>query len=150
MSNWPNNILTTTIGDEYIDCTSMDNTYDTITIDSNTLASSAWNFSYNQPTSLSILKADGNELLKIDQTDGTVTWASGINIDEAAKALAKSISLGAEMKAGITNRVKSEIRDTVFSNLIEIARDKGGLSVEDIEYFHRASKIMDKLKDTGV
>jgi hypothetical protein len=150
MSNWPNNVLTTTIGDEYIDCTSMDNTYDTITIDSNTLASSAWNFSYNQPTSLSILKADGNELLKIDQTDGTVTWASGINIDEAAKALAKSISLGAEMKAGITNRVKSEIRDTVFSNLIEIARDKGGLSVEDIEYFHRASKIMDKLKDTGV
>ena len=85
------------------------------------------------------------EIVRLN-TDGTVKWSNGINIDEAAEAFGKSLSIGVEMKAGITTRVKHEMRDSVFADLIEIAKEKGNLSVDDLTYLLEASKIVEKLK----
>ena len=92
---------------------------------------------YNNKTS--------NEIVRMNN-DGTITWNNGINIDEAAEAFGSAISLGAEMQVGITRGVKHRMRDSVFADLIEIAREKGPLSADDLTYLLEASKIVEKLK----
>ena len=87
----------------------------------------------------------GTEIVRLN-LDGTVTWAKDINIDEAAVAFSKSISLGAEMRAGITEATKLKMRDSVFEDLINIAKEKGSLTAEDLTYLLEASKIVEKLK----
>jgi hypothetical protein len=78
--------------------------------------------------------------------DGSVTWPNGIEIDEAAEAFGKSLQLGAEMRAGINKSVKLKMRDSVFEDLISIAKEKGSLTAEDLTYLLEASKIVEKLK----
>lgn len=87
----------------------------------------------------------GNEIVRLN-TDGSVTWTNGINVDEAAEAFARSISLGAELSSGITGKVKRDMRDSVFEDIIAIAKEKGSLTAEDLTYMLQASKIMEKLK----
>jgi hypothetical protein len=96
-------------------------------------------------TIISLMDGQGKQIVKLNE-DGTVTWAAGIQIDEAADAFGKSFNLGAERKVGITNRVKSQMRDSVFNDLIDIAKIKGSLSAEDLQYLLSASKIVEKLK----
>ena len=48
--------------------------------------------------------------------------------------------------AGVTYGVRQRIRDAVFEELIDMANNKGTLSVDDLTYLHQAAKIMDKLK----
>jgi len=87
----------------------------------------------------------GKEIVTLNK-DGSVTWHDEININEAADAFAKSLSLGAEHMAGITQGVKQRMRDSVFNDLIEIAKEKGSLSADDLTYLLSAAKIMEKLK----
>ena len=89
--------------------------------------------------------ANNGEIVRLN-CDGTVTWANGYNIDEASEAFAKVISIGAELSVGITQSVKQKMRDSVFNDLIDIAKEKGSLSVEDLTYLLTASKIVEKLK----
>jgi hypothetical protein len=96
-------------------------------------------------SAISISSNTGKEIVRLNR-DGTVTWNDEIDVDEAAKAFALSISLGAEMVAGITYAVKQRMRDAVFDELIEMVKDKGTLNVDDLTYLHKAAKIMDKLK----
>jgi hypothetical protein len=86
-----------------------------------------------------------DEIVRLNR-DGSVTWAQEINIDEAAKAFAQSISVGAELAAGITQTVKYKMRDSVFEDIINIAREKGSLTADDLTYLLEASKIVEKLK----
>lgn len=99
-----------------------------------------------QLNALFIISSPSEEIVRME-TDGKVIWADGINIDAAAEGFAKSLSLGVEIIAGITSRVKREIRDSVFEELISIAKEKGTLTVGDIEYALRCCKIMDKLHE---
>ena len=85
------------------------------------------------------------EIVRLN-TDGSVTWANGVKEDEAAEAFARVLSLGAEMCAGITYGVKQRIRDATFEELIDMAKTKGSLTVDDLTYMLQAAKIMDKLK----
>lgn len=78
-------------------------------------------------------------------SDGSVKWNDEIQIDAAAEALSKSLKLGVEIAAGITSRVKKEIRNSVFEDLITLAKEKGTLTADDVEYALRCCKIMDKL-----
>lgn len=87
----------------------------------------------------------GKEIVRLEK-DGQVKWAADINVDEAAEAFARSIALGAEMVAGINQRVKIEIKNQVFEEIISIAQEKGSLTAEDLTYLLRASKIVEKLK----
>lgn len=96
-------------------------------------------------TIISLMDGQGKQIVKLNE-DGTVTWAAGIQIDEAADAFGKSLNLSAERKVGITNRVKAQMRDSVFNDLIDIAKIKGSLSAEDLQYLLSASKIVEKLK----
>ena len=89
--------------------------------------------------------AGGGELVRLNR-DGTITWSNGIDVDEAAEAFGRAISLGAEMQAGITEGTKRRMRDSVFADLIEIAKEKGTLTADDLTYLLEASKIMEKLK----
>jgi len=89
--------------------------------------------------------ACGGELVRLNR-DGTITWSNGIDVDEAAEAFGRAISLGAEMQAGITEGTKRRMRDSVFADLIEIAKEKGTLTADDLTYLLEASKIMEKLK----
>lgn len=78
--------------------------------------------------------------------EGKVVWADDIEIDEAAEAFSRALSVGAELKAGITERVKRDMRDSIFEDIIEIAKQKGSLNAEDLTYLLQAAKIMEKLK----
>jgi hypothetical protein len=78
--------------------------------------------------------------------DGKVVWADGIEIDEAAEALSKAIRLSSEMSAGITKRVRNDIRDTIFEEIISIAKKRVTLTADDLTLMLESSKIMDKLK----
>ena len=115
---------------------------------SNTISSQGTIFSappYSNNAPLSITGINGSEIVRINK-DGTVTWANGIQIDEAAEAFSKSLTYSAELKAGISKKVKLEMRDTVFEELIKIAKLKGSLSADDLTYLLEASKIIEKLK----
>ena len=85
------------------------------------------------------------EIVRLNR-DGTITWANGIDVDEAAEAFARSISMGAELQSGVTQGVKHRMRDSVFTDLIEIAKEKGSLTADDLTYLLEASKIVEKLK----
>lgn len=104
--------------------------------------------SFSMPPKTSIVSftdTSGKEVVRIN-LDGTVTWSDGIKIDEAAAAMAKSLSLSTELYAGITKAVKLRMRDSVFEDIIEIAKQKGSLTAEDLTYLLEASKIVEKLK----
>ncbi len=85
------------------------------------------------------------EICRIEP-DGKVIWANGIDVDEAAEAFSRSISIGTERKAGITERVKCEIRNAIFEEIIAIAKEKGSLTSDDLTLMLEATKIMEKLK----
>ena len=105
------------------------------------------NFTFNSspPSIVSFFSSNNREIVKLN-LDGSVTWANGIKIDEAAEAFSKSFTIGGELAAGITAGAKSRMRDSIFSDLIEIAKEKGSLSSEDLTYLLQASKIIEKLK----
>lgn len=78
--------------------------------------------------------------------DGDVIWEDDATIDEAAEAFSTALQIGSEMAAGITNKVKQKMRDTVFEEMISLAKEKGSVSAEDLHYLWQAAKIIDKLK----
>jgi hypothetical protein len=78
--------------------------------------------------------------------DGKVTWAEGYTPDDAAEKFAQSLRLSSELAAGITATSKANMRDSVFNDIIEIAKAKGPLSVDDLTYLLSASKIVERLK----
>lgn len=102
--------------------------------------------SISQPPNVISIRGPNNKAIVTIENDGSVTWAGDINIDEAAEAFGRALSLSVEMRAGITSAIKSRIRDSVFEDLISIARDKGSLTAEDLTYLLRSSKIIENLK----
>ena len=101
------------------------------------------NYSYDV---ISFRGKDNKEVVSV-KSDGTVVWADGIQINEAAEAFSRSMTLGSEMCAKITSRVRREIKDVIFDELHKLALEKGSITAEDIKYFHQCTKLMDKLKD---
>jgi hypothetical protein len=104
-------------------------------------------YAYNQSVNnvLTLYGPNNKELVRIEK-DGSVKWNDDATVDEAAAAFAKSLSVGAERAAGITHGVKQRMRDTVFEEMISMAKEKGNLSADDLTYLWQAAKIMDKLK----
>lgn len=96
-------------------------------------------------STISITNSNNKEIVRLNK-DGSVTWANGINVDEAATAFSKSLQLGAERSAGVTAGVKQRMRDTIFEEMIEMAKIKGTLDANELTYMLSAAKIMDKLK----
>lgn len=97
------------------------------------------------PPSILTIMNDGKEIVTLTK-DGRVEWADGIRIDEASESFAKALTISSELVAGIDKRVKSDMRNSVFNDLISIAKDKGSLTADDLTYLLEASKIMEKLK----
>lgn len=100
---------------------------------------------HNSASVVTFYKIGGGEIVRLNQ-DGTITWASDIDVDEAAEAFGRAVSLGAEMQTGITQGVKQRMRDSVFNDLINIAKEKGSLTAEDLTFLLEASKIVEKLR----
>ena len=92
------------------------------------------------------LSNNSKEIVRIE-VSGKVIWANGIDVDEAAQAFAKSIHIGAEMAAGLTEYAKRSIRDKLFAEIIDFAKEKGPLSAHDLQYIFDATKIMEKLSN---
>jgi hypothetical protein len=88
----------------------------------------------------------GNKEIVRINNDGSVTWAADVDVDAAAAAFSSALTIGVEQKSAITSRVKSDIRDSIFESIIDLARQKGSLSADDLRYMLEASKIMEKLK----
>lgn len=107
--------------------------------------SPTFTFTMSPATNIITLSNNGQEIVRLNR-DGTVTWANGIDIDAAAEAFGKSLTYSAELKAGITQGVKLRMRDSVFETLINIAKEKGPLSADDLTYLLESSKIIEKLK----
>jgi len=80
------------------------------------------------------------------ELDGSVTWEDPTKIDEAAEMFSKTLTMSAEIKSGITNGVKTKIRNTIFEEIIQIAQRKGSVTVDDLTYMYESAKIMDKLQ----
>jgi hypothetical protein len=108
-------------------------------------SSTTWTLPNHQVSPLVIHGIGNTELVRLNH-DGTVTWADTINIDEAVNAFGQVLTLGAENSAGLTYAVKQRMRDTVFEEIILMAKDKGSLTADDLTYLHQAAKIIDKLK----
>ena len=111
-------------------------------------ASGMFNGTWPSPSKKDIItfyNINGSEIVRLNN-DGSVTWSGNIRINDAAEAFSRTLTLGAEAKAGLTRKVKSEMRDTVFEEIISITKEKGPLTVEDLTYFLQAAKIMDKLR----
>jgi len=101
---------------------------------------------YNpKPSPIIINSSNNKEVVRLNP-DGSVTWNKEINIDEAARAFAESLRVGAELASGITEGVKRRMRDSVFEDLIAVAKEKGSLTADDLTYLLQASKIVEKLK----
>jgi len=100
---------------------------------------------HNSASVVSFYNNSNTEIVRLNK-DGTITWGNGINVDEAAEAFGRAVSLGAEMQAGITAGAKRRMRDSVFLDLIGIANEKGSLTADDLTYLLEASKIIEKLK----
>ena len=118
------------------------NSIELITSDNPIIRSTMYSVSSNVLT----IRNSGKEVVRLT-TDGSVIWNDEIKIDEAAEALSKSLTMSAEIAAGITTQVKFKIRDNIFNDLISIAKNKGPLTSEDLTYLLGASKIVEKLKD---
>ncbi len=97
------------------------------------------------PGNLFRLNGPAGEILHVTKT-GEVIWANGINVDEAAEAFVRTIHTTMEIQSGITKKVKCEMRDSVFNELISIAQNKGALTADDLTFLLEASKIVEKLK----
>lgn len=108
-------------------------------------AQSGYMTTYNPTNSFSIYDGTGKELVRINK-DGKVVWGEDVTIDDAAMQFSRSLNLGAEISVGINYRVRQEIRDAVFEELIDLVNTKGNLTADDLTYLHQAAKIMDKLK----
>ena len=111
------------------------------------LTNNGWTWATTPPslTPLRIHGKDNNEIVRLNE-DGTVVWGDGIKVDEAVEAFGEVLKLNLENNSGLTHAVKQRMRDTVFEEIISMARDKGSLTVDDLTYLHQAAKIMDKLK----
>ncbi len=103
-------------------------------------------YNFPQTDILKLQNTSGKEIVKLTH-EGRVIWADlEMNEDEAAQAFSRSMQYSAELKAGITKAVKTKMRDTVFEEIISIAKQKGSLNVDDLTYLLEASKIIEKLK----
>lgn len=103
----------------------------------------------NTPQSNIITIQGGTKEIVRITNKGEVEWPNGCDdatIDEASKALASSLRLGTEIAAGVRANVKQKIRDAVFEEVIDIAKQKGALTAEDLTYLWQSAKIVDKLK----
>lgn len=121
--------------------------YNIGSLNANGISSNSFNITnqYNQPSAISVQSSAGKELVRLNR-DGTVTWSEDATVDEAAESFGRVLQIGVELSAGITYAVKQRMRDTVFEEMISLAKEKGSLTVEDLTYLHTAAKIMDKLK----
>jgi len=97
-------------------------------------------------TSTIIFNNNNNQEIVRLNKDGSVTWSKDVDVDAAADAFGKSLQLGAERSVGITQGVKQRMRDTIFEEMIELAKIKGSLNADDLTYMLSAAKIMDRLK----
>ena len=97
------------------------------------------------PTLLSLFNKHNGEIVRLN-CDGTVSWSNGIDIDAAASALGSALTLSAENQAGITDRVRRDIRNDVYTDLINVATKKGPISAEELTYLLESSKMYEKLK----
>jgi hypothetical protein len=94
---------------------------------------------------IKFINSAGVEIVRLNN-NGSVVWANGIVPDEAIDSFRSSLEIAAEQKVGIHMGTKHRMRDSVFKDLIEVARDKGPLSAEDLTYLLEASKIVERLK----
>ena len=104
-------------------------------------------FSYNPSainSILSIYNTSGTEIVRID-IDGSVQWNGPVDVTGAADALCKSLTLSVEIQSGIRKNTKAKIRDQLCEELISMAEEKGNLSAEDLRFFLRSAKIVEKL-----
>ena len=106
----------------------------------------SFTYGYSKPNNIISLSDYFGKLIVTLNNDGSVTWAQGIEIDEAADAFARSLTLSSEQVSGISKSVKARMRDTIFEELIDIAKEKGSLNSDDLTYLLKAAKIMEKLK----
>jgi len=125
-------------------------TYATGTTTTYTYNPTTWQSTIFSPAAtsdiLTISNHSGKELVRLTH-EGKVVWADPeMNEEEAAQAFGRALSYSAELKAGITKQVKATMRDNIFEEIINIAKTKGSLTVDELTYMYEASKIMEKLK----
>jgi hypothetical protein len=103
-------------------------------------------FSYSAHTHIMTLTTlSGKEIVRIEK-DGTVKWADDVDINAAAQALSTALNISTEQKAQITQRVKQQIRDDVFNQIIDMAKVKGVLTADELTFMFESSKIIEKLQ----
>lgn len=149
-SNTMGNIIASNITAANITAANPPNfTNGTFTVSSGTLYGGAGTY-YGTATAASqdfkLYRPGTVEVLLTVEKNGTVRWHDDIlDTDAAAEAFKRSVELGVELKAGISNAVKLRMRDSVFEDLINLAKERGPLTAEDLTYFMEASKIVERL-----
>jgi len=117
-----------------------------VTMGPMTIAAPVYTIGSSSDTKLiSFFKSNGDPLVVLNR-DGSVTWPKEIEVNEGAKAFSTMLTLGSESKAGVTEGVKRRMRDLVFEEIIQMARERGALTADDLTFMLQSSKIIEKLK----
>lgn len=104
--------------------------------------------SANSDNILTIFGNNNVEIVRISN-DGAVIWKNTPDhnaISEAAEAFSQVLSFSVEKRLNIMGAIKSKMRDTVFKEIIDIAKINGVLTADELTFMYESSKIMEKLK----
>jgi hypothetical protein len=79
-------------------------------------------------------------------SDGRIEWNQNYTVDDAARQFSQMLQMSTELACGITTKVKCEIRDSIFEEIIYICDKRGTITADDLRFMHESCKIVDKLK----
>lgn len=110
------------------------------------IGSSGYTFSWNPPSYITQFCDHSGKKIVTLENDGSVTWHDTSKTDEAIQTFTGMLSITAEQKAQITERVKSEIFDQVFEEIYQVFKDRESISCEELRIAYESSKIFRKLQ----
>ena len=136
------------ISSSYITQTPNPNPNPNIVANQVTYSSAGWQntyYAFEPPSELLVIRNYTNDVLVTLYPDGRVEWADNIEIDEAAAKFSAMLNISPDIIANIKYENKKKIRDSIFEDMIELAKDKN-LTVEDLTCMWHTAKMMDKLR----
>ena len=105
-----------------------------------------YTFSWNSPPYITQFCDHTGKKVVTLENDGSVTWHDTSKTDEAIQNFGNMLTIAAEQKSQITERVKSEIFDQVFEEIYQVFKDKESISCEELRIAYESSKIFRKLQ----
>jgi len=96
---------------------------------------------------ITMFNSNNEEVVRLRE-DGIVIWKHGINIDDATRAFSIALRQGAVVCSGVGAIARTEIRSEIYANLINLAKEKGSLTIDDLTFDRDSCILVEKLANT--